>query len=124
MSDTIARQSAVTTAPAGLLPRLIGVLTSPRATYADVAARPRWVGVLAVVVFVSATATWTFSSTEVGQRALLDQQITQLESFGVHLNDAQIQQMEDRLRYGPYIGAIVQMITLPLMAVIIAGLAF
>ena len=73
MSDTIARQSAVTSAPGGLLARIVGVLTSPRATYADVAARPRWAGVLAVVVFVSATATGTFSSTEVGQRALLDQ---------------------------------------------------
>ena len=36
----------------GLASRTVGVLTSPRATYADVAADPRSLGVLAVVHFV------------------------------------------------------------------------
>ena len=34
----------------GLAARVVGVLTSPRATYADIAARPRWLGVMLVVM--------------------------------------------------------------------------
>ena len=58
--------------------RMIGILTSPRATYADVAARPRWLGAFLAVFLVSAAAATTFMSTEVGQRGP-DQQISQSE---------------------------------------------
>jgi hypothetical protein len=57
---------------------MIGILTSPRATYADVAARPRWLGAFLAVFLVSAAAATTFMSTEVGQRGP-DQQISQSE---------------------------------------------
>ena len=49
--------------------RLIGILMSPRATYADVVARPRVLGALAVVILISSVAVYTFMSTEVGKQA-------------------------------------------------------
>ena len=40
MTDTVARQPSAVTSSKGLLARAIGVVFSPRATYADVAAHP------------------------------------------------------------------------------------
>jgi hypothetical protein len=101
----------------------VGVLTSPRATYADVAARPRWLGVLLFVILVGGGATFAFLSTEVGKQALLEQQVRFLEGFGRQLNDVQYQQMEARLAFAPYTGAIGQAISLPILALVIAGIA-
>ncbi|NDP43987.1 MAG: hypothetical protein GZ089_14925 [Aromatoleum sp.] len=104
--------------------RLIGVLTAPRATYADVAAHPRWFGVLAFVVLFGSLGTFAFLSTDVGKAAMLDQQVKMLESFGMKLNDAAYQRMEgglDRARYAAPIG---QAVFFPLVGLIIAGVVF
>ena len=117
-----------TTAPAaartGTLPaRLIGVLFAPRATYAGLAARPRWLGALAVVVLTSTVSLWAFLSTEVGRNAMLDQQVRQAESFsGRPVTDAQYERMQSMLSYAPYFAA-AQLVTLPVAAVILAGIA-
>lgn len=123
MRQTTAVESSATTASRGLVLRLAGVLTSPRATYADVAARPRWFGALAVVLLVSAGSVGAFMATRIGQRALLDEQLNTMESFGIHATDAQMQLIEARLPYAPYFAAAGQMITLPLAALVLAGLA-
>ena len=46
-----------------LFGRIPGVIFSPRATYADVAARPRALGALAFVVLISIAGTFTFLCT-------------------------------------------------------------
>jgi hypothetical protein len=102
----------------------MGVLLSPRATYAEVAARPRVIGALAVVVFISAAAVYAFLSTEVGQRAALDMQMQQAESFGRTISDAQYERIERMAGYSKYFGSVVQIITLPLLALVVAGIAF
>lgn len=120
-------QSPITKpAPGGksLPARLLGVLMSPRAAYADVVARPRWLGALAVVVLIAATAVYAFMSTEVGQQAALDMQMRQMESFGRTMTDAQYERMEQMAGYSKYFGAAVQLVSLPLMALVIAGIAF
>jgi hypothetical protein len=99
--ESIASQRAAIPAPKGLFARVIGVLTSPRATYAEVAARPRWPGALGVVLLVTGIGVGIFMSTEVGRRALLDQQITMMESFGRRPDDAQALQIENRIAGGP-----------------------
>jgi Yip1 domain len=118
--------TATASAPTGMsLPaRLIGILMSPRAAYADVVARPRVLGALAVVILISSTAVYTFMSTEVGKQAGLDMQVRQMESFGRTMTDTQYQRMEQMAGYAPYFGAGGQIVTLPLMALIIAGIAF
>jgi hypothetical protein len=118
--------TATASAPTGMsLPaRLFGILMSPRAAYADVVARPRLLGALAVVILISSTAVYTFMSTEVGKQAGLDMQVRQMESFGRTMTDAQYQRMEQMAGYAPYFGAGGQIVTLPLMALIIAGIAF
>ena len=69
MTDTLASPPAPPSASSGLIGRIVGVLTSPRATYAGVAAAPRWLGVLAAVILVTATGSYVLFSTTVGQRA-------------------------------------------------------
>jgi hypothetical protein len=103
---------------------LFGVLMSPRSTYPDVVARPRWFGALAVVVFVSMAAVFAFMSTEVGKQAGLDMQVRQMESFGRTMTDAQYERMEQFAEYSPYFAAASQLVTLPIVALIVAGIAF
>src|SRR5439155_882712 len=84
----------------------------------------RVLGALLVVAIVSAVCVGAFAATEVGQQALLEQQQRQMASFGVQLNDAQLQQMEARMRFAPYFGAAGQFVVLPIMALVVAGIAF
>jgi hypothetical protein len=116
--------TAPTSPPKSLIARLIGVLMSPRATYADVVARPRILGALAIVILISSAAVYTFMSTEVGQQAGLDMQLRQMESFGRTMSDAQYQRMEQMAGYSKYFAAGAQLVTLPLMALVVAGIAF
>src|SRR5688572_8204919 len=55
----------------GLLSRIIGVIISPRETFQAVAAEPKWLGVMAVVVAVVAGATVGFTLTDTGPQAAL-----------------------------------------------------
>jgi hypothetical protein len=56
----------------GLLARAAGIIFSPRATFALLAARPRWFGMLALLVTISAVMLGGFLFTSVGQQAFLD----------------------------------------------------
>ena len=60
MTETIATSCPAARAHRGLPWRLLGVLTSPRATFADVAVRPHWAGVFAVVLLVAAAGAFIF----------------------------------------------------------------
>ena len=78
MSEAPATSSPSAEGPGLSLPaRVWGILTSPRETFADVAARPRWFGMMALVLVVTAVGLGVFYSTEVGQTAFLDQQAEQ-----------------------------------------------
>jgi hypothetical protein len=125
VTDTIAAESSATSAPQGLAARAIGILTSPRATYAGVAAHPRWLGALALVVLLSMACVSAFLSTDVGKDALLDQQTRQAESFSGHpMTDAQYERMQTMLPYSRYFAAGAQLVTMPLAALLIAGVSF
>ena len=121
--DVMSEQTGAT-GSRSLPARLVGVLLAPRATYADVAARPRVVGALVLVLAVLVTATFVFLSTEVGQQATLDNQVRQLESFGRAVSDAQYQQMERMAPFSRYLAAGFQLVVTPLMALLVAAVAF
>jgi len=123
MAQTMTVEASATRSTS-LPARIAGVIFSPRATYADVAARPRVFGALAFVLAVIVTATFAFLSTEVGQQASLDNQVHQMEAFGRTVNDAQYAQMERMAPYSRYFAAGFQLVLTPIMALIVAGLAF
>jgi hypothetical protein len=129
MSDTTASDvsvpaSAAPDAPTGLFGRAAGVLTTPRATYAEIAARPRWLAILLAVTILCAATSAIFLSTEVGRQALLDQQVRTFESFGRQVTDAQYRQFEQLSSLAPLWGALFQAVGLPLVALAVAGLSF
>jgi hypothetical protein len=122
VTDTVARQPSAVTSSKGLLARAIGVVFSPRATYADVAAHPRAGGALLAVIAISAAATFTFLSTEVGQNAALDQQLSAMESFGIQPTAEQVQRIEQRASSGKYFAVVAQAVVIPLISLAVAGL--
>jgi Yip1-like protein len=124
VTETITSPQTALPAPSkGLAARIVGVITSPRDTYTVVAAQPRWLGVMAVVLLVGCTATFLFLSTDVGKQAMFDQQIRVMESFGVKINDTAYARMEAGLGRAPYAGALGQAVTLPVVALVVSGLA-
>ena len=126
MAHTIAAETTTAaTGSKGLLARLVGVLFSPRATYADVAARPRWLGTFLAVYLVSAAAATTFMATEVGRNAVLDQQISQSESFsGRPMNQQQLDRLETMSKYFVYTAPIFQLVFFIVAPLVIGGIAF
>jgi len=89
-----------------------------------VAGRPRWFGVLAVVMLATASGSVAFFSTRVGQDALIDQQVQQAESFGRTVNDAQYQVLQRAAPYARYFVPGIQLVSQPIIAIIIAGVMF
>jgi hypothetical protein len=124
-STTAAESAPVPSAPSKSLPeRVFGILMAPRATYADVAARPRVLGMLLFILLFGGAAIFTFLSTDVGKNVMLDNQIEQMKAFGVNVTQPMLDRLEqgmDRQRYFAVAG---QAVTLPLMALIVAGLSF
>jgi hypothetical protein len=114
-----------TAAPAKSLPaRFVGILFAPRATYAAVAAHPRWLGIFFTVYLMTASAATALMSTEIGRNALLDQQIASQESFGRKMTQAQIDQLEKISSYYVYGAPVLQLVSLAVGGVIIAGIGF
>lgn len=110
----------------GLLSRIIGVIVAPRETFQAVAAEPKWLGVMAVVVIVVASATVGFTLTETGRQAALDAQVRQMEAFGMTVSDEMYAQMERRI--GSPISAAITAVSIvlitPIVTAIIAGILF
>lgn len=125
MIEVSAQSTAAPVPSGGLLARAFGVLTSPRATYAGIAAHPKALGILVLTALIMATASVTFFSTAVGKQVLLDQQVKTLESFGIKMPPEAYQQMEERMSrpYTPYVTAASQIVFAPIIVLVISGLA-
>jgi hypothetical protein len=123
MANT-AMASGPAPAPLALPARLLGIVTSPMATFQSVAASPRWFGALAVTTLLIALFTALPMTTEAGRQATLDQQVSQMKSFGVEVNDQMYDQMERGAARLPYTTAAFTIVIAPIVAVIVAGLLF
>jgi hypothetical protein len=106
----------------GLFARIVGVLLSPRATYAAVAAKPRVLGALLVVLVVSGLAQGVFLSSEVGQQLALDQQVRSMEAFGINITDQMYDRMEEGMKRAAITGPIFQAIIFPIVIAIESGI--
>jgi hypothetical protein len=125
MTTAATSESAVSVSKRrGFLGRVAGVVFSPRATYADVAARPRCLAVLALIVVWGSMSVYALLSTQVGQDAMVERQVRQTEAFGRQVTDAQYEQIQRMAPYGKYFAVGFQFTILPLAAAIVSGLAF
>ena len=128
MSDNVTTGASTAPAvPAGsdhLPGRLLGVIFSPRDTFSRLVARPRWVATLAVVTVVISALNFGFLRTEVGQTALLDQQVRQMENFGMTISAEQYDNMERGLPLQATIAGIAPLVTIPIFTLVFAGIAY
>jgi hypothetical protein len=122
MSQTVAPAEAGAAAKS-LPARILGVIFTPRAVYADIAGKPTWIGAMLVVLALTGGSTFAFLSTEIGKNAMLDQQRQTMESFGVKLNEQAMQRMEEGAARAPYFAMIGQAVFLPVAALVVAGIA-
>jgi hypothetical protein len=124
-TTTVPGKSVDTSRHLGLVARILGVILSPRDTYADVAARPRVLGMLVFVLAVTIGSQVWFLSTDVGKNALLDQQtkaMDSLRSMGVNIPDSAYDQLESRLVYAPYTTGGSILVFTPIVYAILAGI--
>jgi len=107
-----------------LAARILGVLFSPRATYAEVAASPRWFGVFLTVFLVTSAAATAFVATEVGRTAVVDQQIAQSEAYGRTVSQVQVDALERMSANYVYFAPVFQFFGQTIATLLVAGLAF
>jgi hypothetical protein len=101
----------------GLLARIAGVLLSPKETFAAVAARPRWFGVMAVTLVISAACQYFIMSSPGMQEAILDQ-----AGRNPNMSDQQFAATEQFIGILPYLIAGATLILGPLFSAVIAGI--
>jgi len=106
----------------GLAARLIGVLLSPRETFAAVAAKPRWLGVMLVTLVMTSAAYYLILSSPDMQDAIVDQQVRAIESRGNTVSDEQLANMERFIGYLPVGYAVGIFVLGPLFGAAVAGI--
>lgn len=104
--------------------RFVGVFVSPRSTFEQVAKDPCWLGILVLSLGLVTTFNTALLSTEVGERAMLEQQVRAAESFGVVMTDAQYDQMADVAQYAVYFALVGMLVQVPIINVVLAGILF
>jgi hypothetical protein len=116
--------SAPDVKPLGLLSRIIGIVTAPTATFADVVRVPRPAGVLFVVAAVIAIASVAPQFTEAGRQAALDMQVRSVQQFGVEVTPEAYARMEEGSRSVPrrLFGVAGAFIGLPIMSLLFAAI--
>jgi hypothetical protein len=110
--------------PKGLLARFIGIVTSPRDTFGNIVAHPKWLGMLALTVVVIAFFAALPMTTDAGQQATIDQQVQSMKSLGFEVTDQMYDRMEQGKSRMPYTTAISVLVISPIFAVIVAGILF
>jgi hypothetical protein len=120
MTDITTPSAAV---PQPSLPaRLIGVIFSPKETFAAVAARPKWFGALAVALLVIGAAQFVLLSSDVGKDLALEQNVKFMEALGQTIGDEQYAAMERQMEYARYTGPLATLIFTPVIMLLTAGL--
>jgi len=109
--------SAPSSANPGLLARIFGILVSPKETYAAVAARPRWLGVMAITLVIGAACQYIIFSSPGMQDAMVDQ-----ATRNPNVTDQQVEGIERFISILPYVISGAVLILGPLFSAIIAGI--
>jgi hypothetical protein len=112
----------------GLVTRLVGVITSPRETYAALATVPRWLGMAIIVILIVGACQMWFQSTAVGKQATLDETVRQTESFGYKVSDQMYEGMRKAIFEPPAwrvgLSVATMLVVPPIIWAAMAGLLF
>ena len=125
MTESESALSAATAPGPGLLARIVGVFTSPKATFEGIVPAPKVAGILAVVSLATGLSTGAFLMTPRGQQAWLDMQAQNSEKFsGQPLSEQQAAAFEKIVPYVGYFTIAGSLPVVPLIMVIEAGILF
>jgi hypothetical protein len=108
--------------PMNVFSRFIGIITSPRSTFQNVVAQPRWLGMYLLTAVIIAFFAALPMTTDAGRQATLDQQVSSMESFGMDVSDEMYEQMRQRTQYAAYTTAAGVLFGSLVMALILAGI--
>jgi Yip1-like protein len=102
VTETTAPESGMA-APKGLAARFLGVLTSPRETYADIVRRPAWLGMFVLLVVIGAGCGGWLTSTAIGRRAAVDEATRMMDSLGISskIPQERLNEMRDQMLNAP-----------------------
>jgi len=120
--DVSAQEGRSGTGGPGLPARVVGVLLEPGATYRAVADHPRWLGVLALTLGLSAAAFYVMMSSPALQDAIVTQQIRAIQAGGGTVTEQQLTGLRTFIRYLGPIYACVILVLGPVVTTIIAGI--
>jgi Yip1-like protein len=112
---TVAQDTPV--ADQGLFTRMVGVLVSPKPTFAGIAARPRWLGVMVITLVITAACQYVILSSPEMQDAMIAQ-----ATRNPNMSDQQIEATERFIPMLPYVFAGATLILGPLFSAVIAGI--
>jgi hypothetical protein len=127
VAETVLPESPATPASKGLAGRVIGVLFSPRETYADIVRKPTWVGMWLVVTVVTTLCIGWLQSTPVGRVATADQAIKAIGVFAKNIPPEKLDQIRSQIMTTPAwqnyakTGAF-SLIISPIVAAVFAGI--
>jgi hypothetical protein len=108
----------------GLLSRIVGIVLSPRETFASVAAHPKVFGVLAFITLTACLTIGGLLLTGPGQQAWLDQQVEQSQAWGGDVSDEQYAQLQKIAPIVGYITIGIMLVAIPIVTLISAGILF
>ena len=108
----------------GLFARAIGIVTSPKATFEAVVRQPKVLGVLALVAFLVGASQSAMNLTEKGRQASVDFQVSQMEKFGVTVNDQMYESIASRQKYAVYTSFVGTFISFPIVLLIMSGILY
>ena len=104
--------------------RIAGVVLRPRATLTAVRNTPAWLATWSVILIVWALCGGLLLSTEIGQQALVDEQVRVVESFGGTVTDAEYAALQAQPPWWVYFTSGSRLLLLPLTTVLVAGAVF
>jgi len=107
----------------GLFARAMGVITSPRATFETIVAKPRPVGALFLVALLTGIAAGVPQFSDAGRQATLTAQVETNERFmGRAMTDEEYSRAERFSHYGAYLAIAGTFVALPIFSLIFTGL--
>ena len=99
---TMATAAGQPPAPKNLLARYIGIIVSPKDTFASLVPAPKVFGMLALTAVLGAFFTALPMTTETGRQAQLDKQVEQMQSMGFPVTDQTYEAMQKGASRMPY----------------------
>ncbi len=103
-----------------MIRRIAGVVVRPRATLAELAARPAWVATWAFILITWALFGGWLITSEIGQQALIDERVRVLEAFGGTVSDAAYRELQSSPPYWVYLTSGGRLLLTPLVTLVVA----